>query len=117
MKLAQYVIESDCDFHSTFYDVSVFDVIYTRCQMTSLKPIMAAFTSIEQRAYIKIENYRQKNLRQIQASFEQAFGDQALSYSLVARWVVDFRKGREAIKNAHHSGRPEPMTWIQHQKS
>ena len=71
---------------------------------------MTASTSIEQRAYIKTECYRQKKARQIHAALEQACGDQALSYSQVARWVVDFRKGREAIQNDHGSGRPATVT-------
>ena len=71
---------------------------------------MAWLTSIEQRAYIKIESYRQKNARQIQAALMQACGDQLLSYSQVAPWVVNLRKGREAIQIDHCSGGPATMT-------
>ena len=69
---------------------------------------MAAFTSIEQRADIKIFSNRQENARQIHAALEQACGDQALSYSQAARWVVEIKKSWEAIDN--RSGRPATMT-------
>ena len=71
---------------------------------------MAAFTSIEREGLHKIESYRQKNARQIHAALEQAYGDQTLSYSQVAQWVVDLRKGRETIQNDYRSGRPVTMT-------
>ena len=74
-----------------FRDITFFDDVTTS--------VMAAFTSVEQQAYIKIESYRQKNAKQIHAILEQVCSDQALSYSQVARWVQDFRKGREAVKN------------------
>ena len=63
------------------------------------------FTSIDQRAYIKL-----KVTDRITQGLEQACGDQTLSYSQVAQCVVDPRKGREAIQNDHRNGRPATMT-------
>ena len=46
------------------------------------------------------------NAATIQNDFKQVYGDKALSYATVARWVKIFRGGIERTKDALRSGRP-----------
>ncbi|XP_023289218.1 putative uncharacterized protein FLJ37770, partial [Orussus abietinus] len=40
----------------------------------------------------------------------QAFGDSALSYSQVSRWLKEFKEGREEVVDDPHAGRPSTST-------
>ena len=80
----------------------------TSLQHTSkgvIESVMAAFTSQDQRNYIKIEVQRKKRSAiKIFEAFREACGTSALSYRTVTRWVNEFMSGRETVKDHNRPG-------------
>ena len=55
---------------------------------------MATFTAVEQRAYIKIEYYRDTKRVKILNTLKSVCGKDALPKTTVYRWTDEFKKGR-----------------------
>jgi histone-lysine N-methyltransferase SETMAR len=66
---------------------------------------MAAFTSQEQRSYIKIEVQHKKSAKKIFNALQEACDTYALSYVQVTRWVKELKDGRDSVKDNHRPGR------------
>ncbi|KAJ4430699.1 hypothetical protein ANN_19290 [Periplaneta americana] len=67
---------------------------------------MTTFTKLEQRSWIKIEVTRGRSAQECFQGLREACGDAALPYRTVAQWVKAFRKGRDAVQDNLHIGRP-----------
>jgi transposase len=63
-------------------------------------------TRVEQRAYIKIAVLRGINAMECHSELVEAFGNNALPYCTVARWVGKFQQGRVSTSDEQRSGRP-----------
>ncbi|PRD25756.1 UNVERIFIED_CONTAM: hypothetical protein NCL1_39999 [Trichonephila clavipes] len=63
-------------------------------------------THVEQRAYIKIAVLRGRNAMECHSELVEAFGNNALPYHTVARWVGNFQLGRVSTSDEQRSGRP-----------
>jgi len=55
------------------------------------------FSKQEQRNWIKIECARGRTARQCHQGLQEACGQSALPYRIVARWVKAFNEGRQAV--------------------
>jgi transposase len=62
--------------------------------------------TIEQRYAIKFCAKLNKSLADTHQMIQEAYGDSALSYSQVSRWLKLFKNGREEVKDDPRSGRP-----------
>lgn len=62
--------------------------------------------TIEQRYAIKFCAKLNKNLADTYQMVKEAYGDSALSYPQVSRWLNLFKNGRENVEDDHRSGRP-----------
>ncbi|KAG8237202.1 hypothetical protein J437_LFUL016958 [Ladona fulva] len=63
-------------------------------------------SSLEQRYAIKFCSKLNKSLAETHKLIVQAYGDSALSYSQVLRWLKAFKGGREEVVNEPRTGRP-----------
>ena len=62
--------------------------------------------TIEQRYAIKFCSKLNKSLADTHQMIQEAYGDSALSYSQVSRWLKLFKNGREEVEDDPRSGRP-----------
>ena len=62
--------------------------------------------TIEQRYAIKFCDKLNKSLAETHQMIQEAYGDSALSYSQVSRWLKLFKNGREEVEDDPLSGRP-----------
>ena len=60
----------------------------------------------EQRAYCKIRAQLGFPLIEIHADLQKVYGNSALKYATVCKWVRSYNDGRESIKNDPLVGRP-----------
>ena len=60
---------------------------------TGIRSTMATFTAVEQRAYIKIEYYRDTKRVKILNTLKSVCGKDALPKTTVYRWTDEFKKG------------------------
>ena len=60
----------------------------------------------EQRVYCKILAQLGFLPTEIYADFQKVYGNGALKYATVCKWVHCFNDGRESIENNPHAGRP-----------
>lgn len=67
-------------------------------------------SSLEQRYAIKFCSKLNKSLAETHQLIVQAYGDSALSYSQVSRWLKAFKKGREEVVDEPRAGRPSTST-------
>ncbi|GFT53545.1 HTH_48 domain-containing protein [Trichonephila clavipes] len=63
-------------------------------------------TRVEQRVYIKITLLRKRNVMECHSELVKAFGNNALPYRTVARWVGKFHQRRVSTSDKQRSGRP-----------
>ena len=62
--------------------------------------------SLEQRSYCKIRALLVYSPSDIKADLDKVYGVNVLSYHMVARWVRNFKDGRESVENEPRPGRP-----------
>ena len=62
--------------------------------------------SLEQRSFCKIRALLGYSPSDIKADLDKVYGTNALSYHVVARWVRNFKDGRESVENEPRPGRP-----------
>jgi transposase len=62
--------------------------------------------TIEQCYTIKFCAKLNKSLANTHQMIQEAYGDSALSYSQVSRWLKLFKNGREEVEDDPRSGRP-----------
>ncbi|GFT13012.1 HTH_48 domain-containing protein [Trichonephila clavipes] len=62
-------------------------------------------TCVEQRAYIKLAVLRGRNVMECHSELVEAYGNNALPYRTVARWVGKFQQGRVSTCDEQSSGR------------
>ena len=62
--------------------------------------MVVAFSSEEQRIYIKFKSYRRKNAREIHIALQEVCSNSSLAYSHYARCANQFRSGRESVKDS-----------------
>ena len=60
----------------------------------------------EQRVYCKIQAQLGFQPTEIHADLQKVYGNGALKYATVCKWVCHFNDGRESIKNDPQAGRP-----------
>ena len=60
----------------------------------------------EQRVYCKIRAQLGFLLTEIHADLQKGYGNGALKYATVCKWVCRFNDGRESIENDPRVGRP-----------
>ena len=63
-------------------------------------------TKLEQRSCIKIEVTRGRSTHECFQGLREAYGDAALPYRKVARWVKPLQEGRDAVQDNLHTGQP-----------
>ncbi|GFV50334.1 uncharacterized protein TNCV_622421 [Trichonephila clavipes] len=63
-------------------------------------------TLVEQRAYIKIAVFRERNAMECHSGLVEALGNNALPYRTIARWIGKFQQVRVSTGDEQHSGRP-----------
>ena len=71
---------------------------------------MATFTAVEQRAYIKIEYYRDTKRVKILNTLKSVCGKDALPKTTVYRWTDELKRGYVGFENKHSPGRPVEAT-------
>ena len=71
---------------------------------------MATFTTVEQRAYIKIEYYRGTKGVEILNTLQSVCGKDALPKTTVYRWIDQYKEGRNEVEIKHSPGRPVDAT-------
>ncbi|XP_055928043.1 uncharacterized protein LOC129959245 [Argiope bruennichi] len=59
------------------------------------------FLKQEQRSWIKIERARGRTARQCHLGLQEACGESALPYRIIARWVKAFNEGRQNVAEVH----------------
>ena len=64
----------------------------------------------EQWAYCKIRGLLGKSASEIKSELDTLYGENALSYRTVARWVSYFKKSRSSVKGEARPGRPVSAT-------
>ena len=69
--------------------------------------------SLEIRAVIKFLTPEGNNVRNIHQRLFNVYGDRSPGYSTVARWVADFKHGRNSLNDEPRSERPADMTTIE----
>ncbi|GFV85758.1 uncharacterized protein TNCV_2003781 [Trichonephila clavipes] len=62
-------------------------------------------TRVEKRAYTEIAVLRERNAMECHSELVEAFGNNALPYRTVARWIGKFQKGRVSTSDEQCSGR------------
>ena len=62
--------------------------------------------SLEQRSYCKIRALLVYSPSDIKADLDKVYGVNVLSYHMVARWVRNFKDGRESVENEPRPGKP-----------
>ena len=60
----------------------------------------------EQRVYCKIQAHLGFPPTEIHADLQKVYGNGALKYATVCKWVCHFNDGRESIENDPRVGRP-----------
>ena len=63
----------------------------------------------EQRVYYKIRAQLGFPPTEIQAALQKVYGNDALKYATVCKWVRRFNDGQESIENDPRVGRPFPF--------
>lgn len=92
--------------------VSVLSELWKRQDVCYCKPLRAdrvtekMESTIEQRYAIKFCAKLNKSLEETNKMIREAYGDSALSYSQVSRWLKAFKEGREEVHDEQRSGRP-----------
>jgi histone-lysine N-methyltransferase SETMAR len=61
---------------------------------------------VEIRAVIKFLTMENNNPKQIHERLMNVYGDSAPAYSTIAKWVAEFKRGRQSLEDDPRSGRP-----------
>ncbi|XP_076068328.1 histone-lysine N-methyltransferase SETMAR-like [Oratosquilla oratoria] len=65
---------------------------------------------IEYRAVIKYLHLKGMSPSEVHKDMVQTLGDDSPSYATVKRWVAEFKRGRDSVKDEPKSGRPSAVT-------
>ena len=90
MKFGIYLVRLVSHSHITSGDDVINRDVTSR---TGIRSTMATFTAVEQRAYIKIEYYRDTKRVKILNTLKSVCGKDALPKTTVYRWTDEFKKG------------------------
>ncbi|GFX15023.1 uncharacterized protein TNCV_4897911 [Trichonephila clavipes] len=63
-------------------------------------------TRVEQRSYIKIAVFRDRNAMECHGELVEVLGNNALPYHTVARWIGKFQQERVSTSDEQRSERP-----------
>jgi len=71
---------------------------------------MSEISRSEYRAAIKFLTLEKQPANNIYERLVNVYGDSALSYSTVTRWVAEFKRGRTSLEDDTRAGRPVGAT-------